>query len=53
MPDDVSTPEHPAFSLLGAGVSLTLLCDLAFPLDARAVYAAEPADVTWLTAQSA
>jgi hypothetical protein len=44
---------HPAFDLLRAGIPLSLLCDLALPLDSRAVFTEEPADTTWVHAQSA
>lgn len=40
--------EHPTFDLLRRGVPLSLLCDLALPLDSSAVLSAEPADVSWL-----
>lgn len=53
MPDDVHTPDHPGFALLRAGVPLSLLCDLAMALDTREVYAAEPADTTWLVSHTA
>lgn len=45
--------EHEAFDLLRCGVPLSLLLDLALPVDSVAICDAEPADVTWVPAVSA
>lgn len=43
-------PEEQAFALLAAGVPLSLLLDLALPLDSRSLLRDEPADTSWLHA---
>jgi len=48
MHDDEVRPESHAHALLRSGVPLSLLCDLAIPVPARDLLAAEPADVQWL-----
>jgi hypothetical protein len=42
-----------AMDLLAAGVPLTLLLDLASPLDSREVYDREPGSADWLVASVA
>jgi hypothetical protein len=42
-----------AMDLLAAGVPLTLLLDLASPLDSREVYDREPGTADWLVASVA
>ena len=46
------TPDEQAFALLEAGIPLTLLLDLAMPLDSRALLRDEPADTAWLHAST-
>jgi len=50
--EDVESPAvvdgQGAFALLRAGVPLSLLCDLAVPVDSRELFDAEPADTTWI-----
>ena len=55
MYDDPRPPDSDchAYALLRGGVPLTLLCDLAIPVQSRDLLVAEPADTAWLTAQVA
>ena len=39
-----------ALALLDAGIPLSLLLDLALPLDSRALLREEPGDAAWLPA---
>jgi hypothetical protein len=50
-PHDPAAP-HP-MALLRAGVPLSLLLDLALPLDSSAILRDEPADTSWVRAVSA
>ena len=43
-------PLDRALALLDAGIPLSLLLDLALPLDSRAVLREEPGDAAWLPA---
>lgn len=52
MSEDQPAPHH-AYALLRSGVPLSLLCDLAFPMNAREILEAEPADTAWLTSHVA
>ncbi|HVM28571.1 MAG TPA: hypothetical protein VM433_13000 [Mycobacteriales bacterium] len=42
------SPTQDALALLACGVPLSLLLDLAMPLDSVEVYGAEPADTRWV-----
>ena len=48
MSDSTLVDEHPFFDFLRQGVPLSLLCDLALPVDSTATLQAEPADASWL-----
>ena len=48
MDDTARTAEHAAFDLLRRHVPLTLLLDLAWPVDSTAVYESEPGETEWL-----
>ncbi len=48
MSDSTPVDEHPVFDFLRQGVPLSLLCDLALPVDSTAMLQAEPADATWI-----
>ena len=50
MSDSTRVDEHPCFDFLRQGVPLSLLCDLALPVDSSAMLQAEPADASWLEA---
>ena len=43
-----TAPHEQALALLDAGIPLTLLLDLALPLDSRALLREERADAAWL-----
>lgn len=48
MSDSDVLDEHPAFDLMRCGVPITLLMDLALPLDSVAICSEEPADRGWV-----
>jgi hypothetical protein len=43
-----TAPRQQALALLDAGVPLSLLLDLALPLDSSALLRDEPADASWV-----
>ena len=50
MDDNDLYPEHPAFELMRCGVPLSLLIDLAMPVDSASICRDEPADLSWVHA---
>jgi len=46
--DDQTRSTEQALALLDAGIPLSLLLDLALPLDSDALLRDEPADASWL-----
>jgi len=53
MDDELPPPDSHAYALLRGGVPLSLLCDLAIPVQSRDLLDSEPADTAWLTEQVA
>jgi hypothetical protein len=46
-------PTHTALTLLAAHIPLSLLIDLASPIDSREIYILEPGTADWLVANVA